>query len=149
MRRPALDAAAVTVAQLAAYAGLAATGSWGASTGALARGALLACVLALLAYGTGAALGGRRQGLVAAAVWVVAPVLLLRYWVAGGGSPPVAFSPIFHRDFLPLAFGVQRPGAVVAGCLLAAACWLVLAHRLPALPAAAAAGAAAGAAACG
>lgn len=148
MRWPeARTAAGIVVAQLVVFALLASSGHWGASTRDLATGAVLVSAEAVLVYVFARALAGPRFGLWAAAVWIAAPALLLRYWVAGGGSPPIPFSPIFHHEYLPHAFGVHSHAAIVAACLLLVACRLVLTAAGGSITAAAAAGLAAGGAA--
>lgn len=139
-------AAAVAAAQLAVFAGLAATGHWGASAGDDAAGAVLTCATAVLIYAFARLLAGARYGIWAAALWIAAPVLLLRYWVAGG-TPPVPYSPTFHHEVLPVLFGVHSHAAVLSACLLLAACALTVKAFQGSVTFAAAAGVAAAGAA--
>jgi hypothetical protein len=139
--------AGVAAAQLVVFALLAASGSWHAKGSDLTIGALLVCAEAVLIYEFGRTLGGSRFGFLAAGVWIAAPALLLRYWVSGGGSPPVPFSPVYHDVYLPQGFGVHSHAGVAAACLLLLACRLSLAAFRGNVPVALAAGLAAGGAA--
>ena len=138
--------AGLVALQLLALAALARSGDWTYLAGDAAGGAALVTAELVLLYGIGHVLGGPLFGLGAGLLWIVAPLVLLRYWVVGG-SPPTDFTPIYHDRFLPAAFGFQAPGAVAAGCLLLASAWLVLAAlgrpQLTAIAAGAAAGGAA------
>ncbi len=137
---------ALAALQLVSLVLLAHTGDWSYSAGDAVVGAALVTAELVLLYGIGRLLGGALFGLLAGLVWVVGPLVLLRYWVAGG-NPLTDFDPIYHEQFLPSAFGFVAPGAVAAGCLLLLSGWLVLAPLTRTTVAAAAAGAAAGAAA--
>jgi hypothetical protein len=138
--------AGLVVLQLVSLAALASSGDWSASAGdALVGGALVAAEL-LMIYAVGRVLAGPVFALAAALVWIVAPLVLLRYWVIGG-SPATDWGPIYHEQFLPSAFGFEKPSAVLAGALLLASAWLALARLARATIAAAGAGAAAAAAA--
>jgi hypothetical protein len=132
--------------QLLSLAALAQTGDWSPSPSDAVVGAALATAELALLYGIGRLLGGPPMALLTGLVWIVAPLVLLRYWVVGG-RPPTDFGPIYHEQFLPSAFGLVAPGAVAAGCLLLLSGWLVLAPLPRATVAAAAAGAAVAAAA--
>ena len=48
-------------------------------------------------------------------MWILAPVVLLRYFVSGG-SPLTDFGTVFHEQVLPYAFGFEAAEAVAAGC---------------------------------
>ena len=143
---PAGAAAGLVVRQLLVLAGLARTGHWGAGAGHALVGAALACVEVVLIYAVGLVVAGRLFALWAGLVWVVAPVLLLRYWVTGG-NPPTDFTPVYHDQFLRAAFGFEAAWAVVAGALLLASALLALVPTRHDLALAAAAGAAAAGAA--
>ena len=105
---------------------LAHSGGWSYSAGDLVLGVALVTAQLVLLYAIGRLLGGPLFALLAGAVWIVAPLVGLRYWVVGG-RPPTDFGPIFHEQFLPAAYGFDAAGAVAAGALLLLAGWLVLA----------------------
>lgn len=143
--RPAAVIAALAAVQLLSTVLLAHSGGWSYSAGDLVLGVALVTAQLVLLYAIGRLLGGPLFALLAGAVWIVAPLVGLRYWVVGG-RPPTDFGPIFHEQFLPAAYGFDAAGAVAAGALLLLAGWLVLAPLSRATLAAAGAGAAVGAA---
>jgi hypothetical protein len=118
-------AAGLVALQLVALAGLARTGHWRAGAAHAILGTALVCAEVVLIYAVGLVVAGRLFGLWAGLVWVVAPVLLLRYWVTGG-NPPTDFTPVYHDQFLKAAFGFEAAWAVVAGALLLASALLAL-----------------------
>jgi len=138
--------AGLAAVQVVSFALLAHSGGWGRSAADLVLGAALVTAEIVLLYGIGRLLGGPLFALLAGLVWVVAPLIGLRYWVVGG-SPPMNFDSNFHTQFLPYAFGLEAAGAVVSGALLLLAGWLVLAPLPRPTVAAAGAGAAVGGAA--
>ncbi len=143
---PFVAAGGLVAAQLVAIAALARTSDWTYSTGDAAAGVALLSAELILLYGVALSIGGRVFALGAGALWVVAPVLLLRYWVVGG-SPSTDFGVVYREQFLPAALGFGGRDAVLAGCLLLASGWLALGPRHQTLLTGAAAGAAVGAAA--
>src|SRR5262249_39384253 len=125
---------------------LARTGHWGAGASHAVAGAALVCAEVVLIYAVGLAVAGRLFGLWAGVVWVVAPVLLLRYWVTGG-NPPTDFTPIYHDQFLKAAFGFRAAWSVGGAALRRASALFALAPTRHALAFAAGSGAAAAGAA--
>jgi hypothetical protein len=143
---PLVAAGGLVAAQLVVIAALARSSDWTFSTRDAAAGAALLSAELILLYGVALSIGGRVFALGAGALWVVAPVLLLRYWVVGG-SPSTDFGVVYREQFLPAAYGLDRRAAVAAACLLLASGWLALGLRSRTVLAGAAAGAAVGAAA--
>src|SRR5262245_9621699 len=136
---------ALVVLQLLVLAGLARGGGWSYSTGDAVLGALLVSVELALLCAVGCTIGGRLLGLVAALVWIAAPVVLVRYFIAGG-APLVDFGDVYREQVLPYAFGFHSAAAVAAGCLLLTSAWLALAPAARSVAGDLGAGAAAGAA---
>jgi hypothetical protein len=132
--------------QLLVVGGLERGGGWTFTTADAAGAAALISAELVLLYGVATAISGRLFAIGAALLWIVAPVLLLRFWIAGG-YPLVDFATVFHEEFLPKAFGFDAREAVVAGCLLLGSGWLVVGQRGDRWPIGAAAGVTAGAAA--
>ena len=143
---PAAVIAGLAAVQVVTTVLIARSGDWSYSTGDLVGGVALVTAELVLLYVIGHLLGGPLFALLTGLVWIVAPIIGLRYWVVGG-RPAHSFGPIFHEQFLPSAFGFQAAGAVGAGALLLLSGWLVLAPLPRATLVAAGAGAAAGAAA--
>jgi hypothetical protein len=135
----------LVVVQLLVVAALERGGGWTFTTADAAGAAALVAAELVLLYGVATAISGRLFALGASLLWIVAPVLLLRYWISGG-YPLVDFAAVFHEEFLPKAYGFGGRDAVVAGCLLLASGWLVVGLRGDRWPIGAAAGAAVGAA---
>jgi hypothetical protein len=137
---------ALAVLQLVTLAALARSGGWSYSTGDAVLGGLLVTVELVLLVAVACTIGGRLLGLLAGLVWIVAPIVLVRYFIAGG-APLVDFGVVFHEDVLPFAFGFEAPEAVAASCLLLASAWFALAPGARSLGGDLGAGAASGAAA--
>jgi len=143
--QPLLLLIALATLQLVVMLALAHSGGWSYSAGeALLGGALVTielCVLCAVAC----TIGGRLLGFGAGVVWVLAPPLMVRYFISGG-FPLVDFGVVFHERVLPYAYGLQAPEAVAAGSLLLASAWLALTPAARGRAGDAGAGAAAGAA---
>ena len=138
-------AAFLVVLQLVAAARLGHGQGWHASTG---DEVLAACLLALqmvLVYAIVDLVAGRGAALFAGLVLVLGPVVLARrYFISGGGTPPIDYRTVYRHDVLPTVFGVTARSALLAGCLLlASALLMVVRTRLPVWTTAALGGAAA------
>jgi hypothetical protein len=138
----------LAVLQLVTLAALARSGGWSYSAGDAVLGGLLVTAELVLLVAVACTIGGRLLGLLAGLVWILAPIVLVRYFIAGG-APLVDFGVVFHEQVLPYAFAFDGAEAVAAGCLLLASAWLALAPGARSLGGEWGAGAAAGAAAGG
>lgn len=87
--------------------------------GRVAVALAIAAAAAVLVAAIGHELAGPRFALWSAAVWMVAPLLLLRYWRSDFRMP-------FRNDVVPHAFGAIATGAALAGLLFLVSLWLVL-----------------------
>ena len=90
-------------------------------------GALLVTAELVLVCAVGCVIGGRLVGLSwPALVWILAPVVLTRYFIAGG-SPLTDFGTVFRRRCCRTRSASRRPRRSRPGCLLLASAWLSLA----------------------
>ena len=141
-------AAFLVVLQLFVAARLGHGQGWQASrSDELLAGCLLAAQMVLV-YVIVTLVAGRGAALFAGLALVLGPVVLAkRYFISGGGTPPVDYRTVYRHDVLPTVFGVTARSALFAGCLLLLSALLVLVRtRLPSWTTAALGGAAAAAA---
>lgn len=130
---PVAAAALLVVLQLLAAAGLGHGQGWHVSTRDEALAGVLLALQAVLVYAVAELVAGRAAALFAGLVLVAGPVMMAkRYFVSGGGTPPIDYRTVYRHDVLPTAFGLTARSGLVAACLLLASAWLVLARtRLP------------------
>jgi hypothetical protein len=146
---PAVAAALLVVLQLLAARALGRGQGWSASTVDKVLAAVLLAAQVALVYAVVLLVAGRVAALFAGLVLVAGPVVLAkRYFISGGGTPPIDYRTVYRHDVLPTAFGLTARSGLIAACLLLASAWLVLARtRLPVWATAALGGAAASTAA--
>jgi len=146
---PAAAALVLVVAQLLAAAALGHGQGWHRTTGSEVLSAVLLALQVVLVYAVMLLATGRLGALLAGLFLVLGPVVLAeRYFVSGGGIPPIQYRTVYRHDVLPTTFGLTARSGLVAACLLLAAALLVLARtRLPEWSTAALGGCAAAAAA--
>lgn len=146
---PAAAVPALVVLQLLAAAALGHGQGWHRTTGGEAAAALLLAAQVALVYAVAHLVAGRAPALLAGLSLVAGPLILgERYFISGGGEPPIDYRLVYRHDVLPTAFGLTARSGLVAACLVLASAWLVLARtRVPPLVTATLGGAAAAAAA--
>jgi hypothetical protein len=140
---------ALAVLQLLAVAALAHGQGWQRTHGDELLAAVLLAAQMVLLYAVAHVVAGRTAALGAGLLFVAAPVILAkRYFISGGGTPPVDYRIVYRHEVLPTAFGLSGRAGLAAACLVLLSAWLVLARTpAPAWAAAALSGAAAGGAA--
>jgi hypothetical protein len=117
--------AVLLVLQLLVMGALSRNAGWSYTGGDWALAAVLVSAELFVLCGAACAIGGNLLGLIAALVWILAPPVLVWYFVAGG-SPLVDFGVVFHERVLPYAYGLEAPESVAAGALLLLSAWLAL-----------------------
>jgi hypothetical protein len=144
---PPLVVACLVVLQLAVAAALGHGQGWHHTSGGLVIAACLLALQVTLIYAVMNLVGGRAAALIAGLVFVLAPVVLAkRYFVTGG--PNLDYRTVYRHDILPVEYGLQHRGELVAACLILASAYLSLVRtRVPLWATAALAGAAGSAAA--
>jgi hypothetical protein len=145
---PPAAAVLLVVLQLLAATALGRGQGWSPSSEDKLLAAALLAVQIVLVYAVVLLVSGRVAALFAGLVLVAGPVVLAeRYFVSGGGTPPIDYRTVYRHDVLPTAFGLTHRSGLIAASLMLASAWFVLARtRLPDWSTAALGGAAAAAA---
>src|SRR5262249_34381015 len=145
---PVVTASVLVLLQLLAVAARAHGEGWHRSRGAELLAALLLAAQVVLVYAIVDLVGGRTAALFAGLVLIVGPVVLAKkYFISGGGTPPILYRDVYRHDVLPTQFGLTGQSGLIAGCLILFSALLLLVRvPLPAWASGAGSGAAVAAA---